>query len=373
MSLVWSWHALPALLEVALGLTLAALVLGVRPDRAQNRALALLLLAESVYGGSGGGFMYLTDDPSVTWAFQALTVVLLLAMPGIYLHFLSTVPAPLSQPLRSRHAQVAIGALTLAGPLLWFAQPSLFLESVVPGTWAPWDVTPGPGWRWMQVPLGLVGLFGLAVALSALGAARAGSAARGQARAYVVAFGVRDLGLAIITLGPLVVTMPTWADPEAWGVVLLLYYCALAYGILKVQLFDIDLRIKSGVRRSVVAGAFVAAFFLVSEGVEALVSGSAGTFAGLAAAALLLVALRPLERGAARFTDRLMPGVLDTHAYRTVRKGEVYRAAVESAMRDGEITEREREVLATVAEQLGLEPTEVRAVERDTAAAWRLA
>jgi hypothetical protein len=59
-----------------------------------------------------------------------------------------------------------------------------------------------------------------------------------------------------------------------------------------------------------------------------------------------------------------MPRVHDTAEYRTVRKREVYRAATESAIRDGVVTEAERDVLATLADELGLTAGEARAIER---------
>ena len=63
-----------------------------------------------------------------------------------------------------------------------------------------------------------------------------------------------------------------------------------------------------------------------------------------------------------------MPRVQDTPEYRTVRKRAVYRAAVESAMQDGAVTEKERDVLATLADQLGLGAGEARAIEREARA-----
>lgn len=63
-----------------------------------------------------------------------------------------------------------------------------------------------------------------------------------------------------------------------------------------------------------------------------------------------------------------MPRVQDTDAYRTVRKREVYRAALESAAADGEVTDKERDVLATLQEQLGIAPTDALAMERDVLA-----
>lgn len=46
----------------------------------------------------------------------------------------------------------------------------------------------------------------------------------------------------------------------------------IAYGILRTQLFDIDLRIRWTIKQSTVASAFVAMFYVVSEGADRLLS-----------------------------------------------------------------------------------------------------
>jgi len=67
-----------------------------------------------------------------------------------------------------------------------------------------------------------------------------------------------------------------------------------------------------------------------------------------------------------------MPDVQDNEEYRTVRKREVYRAAVEELLADGALTEKDRNVLATLADQLGLLYKDARAMERDAARMARL-
>jgi len=83
------------------------------------------------------------------------------------------------------------------------------------------------------------------------------------------------------------------------------------------------------------------------------------------AVGLLLLVMRPLEAAAGRIANAAMPHVQDTDEYRTVRKREVYRAAVERALQDGEVSEKERDVLAALAQELGLGPKGALDVERD--------
>ena len=62
----------------------------------------------------------------------------------------------------------------------------------------------------------------------------------------------------------------------------------IAYGILRTQLFDIDLRIRWTIKQSTVAAVFVTVFYLVSEGADRLLESEFGTIAGLFASAVVV-------------------------------------------------------------------------------------
>ena len=85
---------------------------------------------------------------------------------------------------------------------------------------------------------------------------------------------------------------------------------------------------------------------------------------GLLAALAIVAALRPMQRFAKGVADRVMRGVEDTPAYLEVRKLEVYRAALEGAIQDGIITDKERAILARLRDQLAIPPEAADAVER---------
>ena len=70
----------------------------------------------------------------------------------------------------------------------------------------------------------------------------------------------------------------------------------IAYGILRTQLFDIDLRVRWTIKQSTVAAVFVAVFYLVSEGVDRFLSSELGNLFGLFASALVVFFLAPLQR-----------------------------------------------------------------------------
>lgn len=139
----------------------------------------------------------------------------------------------------------------------------------------------------------------------------------------------------------------------------------IAYGLLKFEIFDIDRKVKLGLRNSVVAGTFVIAFFAVSESLELVLSDTFGTWAGLGAAGALTLAFRPIEDRASRIANHAMPGVDESEAYEEKRSAEVYQAAVERAARDEVITDREKEILSGLRDELGLRDNEARRIEEE--------
>jgi hypothetical protein len=203
-------------------------------------------------------------------------------------------------------------------------------------------------WWALAVALG----FGatLAIAVHAYATTPAGPARR-RLRPYVGAFAVLDVTFVAnyAVFSAYVAGLPVdliLFDVNAWtypaGV--LVFALVLTHSILKRQ------------------------FLVASELVERLL-GVQGELFGIAAAVAVGLVFRRVEGLAGRVADRLMPGVEDTDAYRRVRRHDVYRATVESALQDGEITERERAVLATLAEQMALSTREAQRIEQDVVAA----
>lgn len=116
---------------------------------------------------------------------------------------------------------------------------------------------------------------------------------------------------------------------------------------------------------------FVVVFLTVTQVVENYSNDAFGLIGGAAATAVTLFALRPIERAADRLADAAMPSVQDTEEYRTVRKRDVYRAAWESTLADGAVTEKERQILATLQDQLGLNAMDALSAEQEARAAAR--
>lgn len=139
----------------------------------------------------------------------------------------------------------------------------------------------------------------------------------------------------------------------------------LAYGILRTQLFDIDLQIQWGVQRGTLVSIFLVAFFVTAKLAETYLSRTGGWFAGALAAGLLLFATPRLNKFSDRVAETAMPGVSPSVEYVTFRKLEVYKAAVESAVETGPIDTREREILTRLQAKLGLSHASAVAIETD--------
>lgn len=360
----WNPWAVP-LLVVAMGEGgLATLVYRARPEQFKNRVLALLLAADAA-GWGLMAFRFSVVDPSIFYiAFVAAQVAWVVSFTA-YMAFLGTLDTSLSRPLGTRAARIAmvLFAVVLSGlHVLW---PEAFFPEVVPGSIARWETvfgTPGMA-RWVLTATGF--LYAVLVGFFYLRRSGPGGPPRIQAKAYLAAFALRDFSFA----GPTLVGLLTGArfvgpvEVVAWTVGYGGFAVLLAYGILRYQLFEIDLRIKWTLEKSTIAAVFGAVFLIVSEGLETLLDVD-GTLYGIGAAIIIGLAFRRVERWAARVADRLMPGVEHTEDYLRQRKLDIYRGAVEDATRDGVVTEAERDVLDGLRARLGLSKGRASRIER---------
>ena len=231
----------------------------------------------------------------------------------------------------------------------------------------------------LYVAMVLLFAFALAASLHAWQRAPKG-VERVRAGAFALAFGVRDVcWIFTYAFGIRVVMAGVGNDPSAWPTYFYVVYIAgtflavpgIAYGILRTQLFDIDLRIRWTIKQSTVAGAFVAVLYLVTEGAERFLSSELGTVAGLLAAAALVFFLAPLQRFAERVAGAAMPHTEETPEYVAFRKLQVYEAALLDAFRDDGLTDRERALLDRLRDSLEIPAAAAAALERDVAARSR--
>lgn len=105
----------------------------------------------------------------------------------------------------------------------------------------------------------------------------------------------------------------------------------VAYGLVEYRFFDIEIRIKTGLRRSTLAAVAGVVFFGTFLLVDAFGPFLLASIAALIATGTLAFALPSLRRFAAGVAGALMPHVEASPDYLAIRKLEVYRAALEEA------------------------------------------
>lgn len=176
--------------------------------------------------------------------------------------------------------------------------------------------------------------------------------------------------LAVAPLPVLMALLERWLSPTpndmpdllVQGLWRLAFPLLVTYALVRHRLFEIDVKIKWTVKQSTVAGAFVAVFFIASEGTQALFS-SSGTWWGIGAAALLVFAIAPLQRFAERVANTAMPNVRPIERLGGDERARVYREFLEDAWRDGKLDVNERLMLKRLRERLGLSMEEAGRLE----------
>ena len=352
-----------ALVALAMCWGLAIVVFRVSPAGSVGRQLSLLLVVEGATLVSTGYIdLFLTESTrAAEWYatfYRAEEIVHTVGdclMLALYPPFLAAaLRTRLTAPFGTRLARTVllVMAAILAAVVLW---GSLKIGGTI-----------------LYVSLVLLFVFALVASLDAWRSAD--GVARSRAGTFAVAFGVRDVCWSFVYgWATLVLWQGTYAivDPSAPTVPFLVYALGtllavplIAYGILKTQLFDIDLRIQWTIRQSTVAAAFVAVFYVVTEGADRLLESELGTWIGLLASAMLIFFLAPLQRVADRVSRAVMPNTADTPEYAAYKKLQVYEAALAEALPGG-ISGKERALLNHLRDSLGIATVDAEALERD--------
>ena len=326
------------------------------------RKLALLLVVESITLITGGFPLELLgpeirlplyQDPvlfQVSFVSHTLGDCLMLALYPIFL-----AAALHTRPVRHFGRK--------PWPVILFAVAGVIF-AVVQIT--PWTI----GATILYAALSLLFGFSLIASIHAWRTAARGGA-RTRAGIFALAFGVRDLCWGFVYASAIwriaVGTYTTEEDPayiqHIYILGTFLYVPVLAYGILRTQLFDIDLKIRWTIKQSTVAAIFVAIMFLISEGASLFLEAELGPIAGLIAGAVVVFFLAPLQRFADRVASAAMPNTQNTPEYATYRKMQVYEAAVSEAMQEGGISAKERSLLVRLRDSLDIAEPDAMAIE----------
>lgn len=371
--MVSEWLGIPAAF-VAWGFALYVFIMAPR-TRGARFLVAMLIIDGLAVISSYKNWMYadrfLTETLGVIplpWAHihQASDWALI----AVYLPFLGmTLDSPLVAPLKRSVfcAMIMFGGLAIALSVFFLSDATRELFRVP-----------------FYIVICVVLAWGFAAALHSWYIATS-EAKRERARAFSLAFGVRDV-LWTFTfamnaahyygyIGAGVPGIPN--DSSPWAIVVpffyelavIMYVPLVAYGVLRVQLFDVDLRIKRTLKRSTVAAAFVATFFVVSELASNYLSNQLGAVLGVLCTGALVFFLDPIQRTAEKLSNAAMPNTHNTPEYEKFRKYQVYESAVHAALEDGHISERQRRVLNSMVDSMGIDTKVAEQLEDDARAA----
>jgi hypothetical protein len=350
------------------GLAVALYRVGTDGDSA--RKLSLLLVIEGITLLSAGfpEFVLGEDQQFLIVNYPIIGIIAFIAhhmadaaLLALYPPFLAqALQTKLTRPFAGKRVRIAVAIMSTM----------LFLGVMI--SVAYWESPIGNLLLYLAMTL-MFG-FGLVASLHAWLTAKRGIA-RKRAGIFALAFGLRDVGWGL-SFGVFAWLNWTHPDPNSMPEVAwfaksvyasgtLLAVPLIAYGILRAHLFDIDLRIRWTIKQSTLAAVVVTFIYLISEGADRLLSAELGNFAGLLAAAVIVFFLAPLQRFAESVASAAMPNTKNTPEYAAHRKMQVYEAAFAETMPDGKISERERALLNTLRDSLGISAADAEALERE--------
>lgn len=361
-------NAVAALLNWALAAAVHSLGRGSR----WAKPLAALLVLEGFFQLAIAAISY--GDPAERYGAGIGFPLAISVLPWVYLLFLGAVDTRLTAPLRKARARqvLAAGAVVFGLVGAGFGIVSLVL-----------------GERFPESAFFLIGaflllyvsvlLFGLVAALVALRNSPRGTATHDRAVAFAWAFGLRDV-LSIFGITASFFTPPERPDgvltffdaPELLTAVgAILFALLLTYGILRTQLFDLDLRVKVGISRTTVISIILVAVFVVAKIAENYLSRTVGFVAGSIVAGSMLFLVPRLNKIGDKVANSALPAVQPTPVYLAFKKLEVYRSAVEAAHETGGVTDKERATLDRLRDKLQLTSQDAAAVEQEVASLTR--
>lgn len=369
--MTWSFWGVPGTLTCVVAWAAAVVVLRTSPDRSVNRRLAGLLFLEGLFLATAVGAIFFVESEAAVRVLSVVSTASLVASSVQYLAFLGiSLQTPLVAPFRSRRAFWLLMATGAAGVTAVIVRPDAFVSDPYAPGWAPWNFQfVGLGESVTQLH-GLVFLYGFLAAVTTYVQVDCCATNRKKAFWFAAAFGARDVYAGLTQLlYPLLRPTGVWGDfiyNPGLAFAYLAYVILMSYGVLQAQLFDIDVRIRGVLRRSTVVAVIAGFFFVGSEILETLLPVGDAVL-GIFMAAVIVLLLRPLQRVAERVAARILPAVPDTDDNLDARKLDLYRAALEGALQDGVVTDREAEILRRLRAELGISEEEAARVRREMA------
>jgi hypothetical protein len=333
-----AWDALAVFLLVGglAGVAAGLLVLALGPRRPANQVLATILVAQGLFPqGVLNGFVAAGVGPS--WFADATMQGVRLAITAIgFLHLIF-----IGQAIPHRSVQwirTPLGAGSV------FAAWGLAMWGALSG-----DVTE------VQLVAGLAAAYSAVVAWLEMRSRPRGSAAWSRARAYFVAFVVRDIALGWQSASTAVDEVAGIGDgPYMVGrAIMLVSHILVVLALLRGQVLGLNHKLAAGTSGALAAGVLATAFVVITETIESAVAGDQRSV-GIVAAVVLTFLFRPLQAASQRALQRLFPSARPIAALDLAERRRLYAEQVELAWADGVLGDKERRMLDRMARSLGL-------------------
>jgi hypothetical protein len=362
------WSSILGLVAVGLCWALAVVLFRVGSTGSGSRKLAILLVIEGIALITNVVFLYLAE---VGWSWEHGVM-----KAGYFVHtvadclMLVLYPAFLAAALKTKLTRfftrkwLRMLILGVAVVLLLGMSMSIFLGIEIIERMS-FNVP-------LYAALSLLFTYAMVASIHAWLTAPPGIV-RDKARSFALAFSFRDICWGFVYAFTIFDVLSEtynasniyyWVD-FIYRLGTLIYVPIIAYGILRTQLFDIDLRIRWTIKQSTVASVFIAVMFVVSEGASQFLSDELGAVTGLLAAGVLMFFLAPLQRFAERVASTAMPNTKSTPEYTMFRKMQVYESALIEAHYEDGVSDRERALLDRLRDSLGVSEADARAMELD--------
>lgn len=349
-------------IAILMSWTLAVVLYRVGTSGSVARKLSLLLIFEGITLGSSDAWLNLLKSPDefyarYEWLDSLQTIIHTFGDCGMVALYPPFLAAALRTPLTRPAAGQRGLTISIAVAVMLFVFVMLNQNEI--------------GFTTLYLALSLIFTYAFIASVNGWFAAK--GSARSSALIFALAFGFRDICWGIIyTTGIWMMWMAPellHQDPPGWYIIYtlgtLVAVPLIAYGILRNQLFDIDLRIRWTIKQSTVAAAIVAIVFAVSEGASMFLSAELGNVFGLLAAAVVMFFLAPLQSFAERVATVAMPNTQNTPEYTAYRKMRVYESAVAEAQIEDGISQKERALLVRLRDSLGISEADAEAIEAE--------
>ncbi|HEX9816214.1 MAG TPA: hypothetical protein VGB18_04480, partial [Candidatus Thermoplasmatota archaeon] len=149
------------------------------------------------------------------------------------------------------------------------------------------------------------------------------------------------------------------------GIWRLLLPSLVAYALVRHRLFDLDVKIRIGIRVGGLAGLFVSVFFIATEVAQNLIGEvTQSPIIGIILAGSLAFFFHPLQKGADRLSQRAVPKGKPLDAMSHPERVQLFLDQATVAWSDGTLTRRERIMLSQLQNRLGLSLEEAARAEQ---------